>query len=82
MRLHLTIFTDWKRSVLMSKLYAERVKGTNKYWNDKKGCFTTDVNNPDIWHTKEHLEKMRRFYSDVFQVNNDREYEIVEKEVE
>ena len=65
----------------MSKLYAERVKGTNKYWNDKKGCFTTDVDNPDIWHTKEHLDKMRKFYSDVFQVNNDRDYEIVEKEV-
>ena len=67
---------------LMSKLYAEKVKGTDKYWNEKKGCFTTDVNDPDIWHTKEVLLKMRKFYSDVFQVNHNRDYEIIEKEVD
>lgn len=66
----------------MNKLYAEKVKGKNKYWNEKKGCFTDDVNDPDIWHTKEYLEAMRKFYSDVYQVNNDRDYEIIEKEVE
>ena len=65
----------------MSKLYAEKAKGTNNYWNEKKGCFTSDVNDPDIWHTKEHLEAMRKFYSDVFQVNHSQHYEIIEKEV-
>lgn len=45
------------------KKYAIKSNVSGAYWNEKKGGWSIYKSDPDIWYTKEELEKIQKFYA-------------------